>query len=132
MKGTPRGRCLRLQSQAIGHPVKPTSQRRSPANCSGAAGKDEKRGLEHVFGILIMPEHAPANAQDERRVPLHQGCEGFVIRVYDEAVEQFRVGAKLPFRKRCANVLQQSVNSRIGHGDSPQRDRLPARSISAW
>ena len=51
--------------------------------------------MERVLGVMRIVEHASANAQDHRSVPLDQSLEGWIDRLARpgrELVEQLTIG----------------------------------------
>jgi hypothetical protein len=63
-----------------------------PTEGTGLSGQDEKRGLKRVFGVLGMPEVAPADVKDEPAVAPHQFGKGFLILAVGVALEELSVG----------------------------------------
>ena len=59
---------------------------------AGLAGQDEERRLEGVLGVVRVAEDAPADGQDHRPVPRHQGRERRLVAPGDEPPEQRGVG----------------------------------------
>ena len=69
------------------------------------AGQHEERGLEGVLGGVLVAEHAPADAEDHRPVPLHQGLEGQLGAVLVPGGEpRQQLGIRQP--GECAQVPQ--------------------------
>ena len=56
--------------------VQPARERVLHPERPGLPGQHEEGGLEGVLGGMLVAEHAPADAEDHRPVPLHQGLEG--------------------------------------------------------
>ncbi len=57
-------------------PVEPVAQQVGVADRPGLPGQDEEDGLEGVLGMLNVAQELPADAQNHRPVPAHQGGEG--------------------------------------------------------
>jgi hypothetical protein len=57
------------------HGVQPIGNLLTPAYRAGLAGEHEEGGLEGVLGILVVSEHTPAHAPDQRAMALHKGGE---------------------------------------------------------
>ena len=55
-------------------------------------GRDQEGGLEGVLGVVGVVQHAAADAQHHRPVPVQQGREGFLISAAGEPVQEVRVG----------------------------------------
>ena len=60
----------------MGHAVQPATERVLHPERPRLAGQHEEGGLEGVLGGMLVAEDAPADAEDHRPVPLHQGLEG--------------------------------------------------------
>jgi hypothetical protein len=75
----------------MGHAIEPTAYRRALANGAGLAGEDQKGRLKNVLGVLVMVEDPPADAQDRRSMPFHEGGEGGFVAAAREALEQLTV-----------------------------------------
>ena len=58
------------------HAVQPARERILHPERSRLFGQHEEGGLEGILGGVLVAEHAPADAEDHRPVPLHQGLEG--------------------------------------------------------
>jgi hypothetical protein len=54
------------------HTVQKGSQRLRSAQRLGFPHQDQKRGLESVFGVLIVVEQSAAHAPHQRRMTMHQ------------------------------------------------------------
>src|SRR5262249_5333931 len=94
----------------------------------GPAGEDEEGALEGVLGVLVVVQQVPADAKNQRAVPLHQGREGRLVPRRDEALQQLAV-AELPDRLRVAQlvqVVQDHAGLAGGH------DALVARARAVW
>jgi hypothetical protein len=55
----------------------------------------QERGLQGVLGVVRVAEDLPADAQDHRPVPLHQGREGRLVGVVSpghESLDELPVG----------------------------------------
>jgi hypothetical protein len=60
-----------------------------------------------------MSQDAPADAEDHRPVPLHQGGEGGFFSVADESLQQLPVGKCA--RAQRAEVSQDAIEGCVGH-----------------
>jgi hypothetical protein len=76
----------------MGDPMKPGGQRFGLANRTGFVGEDEKSGLAGILGVLLLPEHTPANAQHHGPMPLYQGRECRLIATACEIEKELAVG----------------------------------------
>jgi hypothetical protein len=95
--------------------VKPTGQRLGLADGSGALSEDEEGGLTHVFGVLLVAEHAAADGQDQRAVPPDDGRERLGIVAGEEGAEQFTVGLFVGGGGGRAQVAQNGPQLCRGH-----------------
>jgi hypothetical protein len=71
-------------------------------------GQDEEGGLEGVLGVLLVPQHAPAQAQHHRPVAAHQCREGLLVPGRDEAGQEVAIAAAGDARRgqRLAQVFE--------------------------
>jgi hypothetical protein len=74
----------RVAGQANGDTVQPGGQRRGLPNRARSPSQHQERGLEHVFGVLVVPKTGPTNIVDEPAVSPHQLGEGSVITAFLE------------------------------------------------
>ena len=72
--------------------MQPAADRAAPADRRGVARQGEECGLEGVFGIVLVVQHAPADAEDQRAVAAHQRREGCFLAPCGETLQQFAVG----------------------------------------
>ena len=78
----------RFPRRAAGHAVEPAAHERAVAQARGLAREDEEGGLEGVLRILLVAEHAPAEVEDHRPVPPHQGRESRVAARRNERLHE--------------------------------------------
>ncbi len=71
--------------------MEPTGQSGLVSQGSSITGQHEKRGLESVLGVLLMPQHAAADVQHHRPVAANEGGEGDFIAAVGESVQQLFV-----------------------------------------
>jgi hypothetical protein len=116
---------LRPQRQVISHAGEPTAQWRPPIERADFARKYEESGLEGVLGVLLLGQHATADAQDQRAVALHEGRERRLLTVPGEALQQLLVGdgACLSGRGQFAEVPQEDAGMGRGHVRSRSGDQ---------
>jgi hypothetical protein len=55
------------------------------------SGEQKESGLKRILGVLIVAEHLPADAPDERSVTANEFGERGPIPARDESREEFRV-----------------------------------------
>jgi hypothetical protein len=81
----------------------------------GFAGQDEKRRLKCILRVVMVAEHAPADAPDHWAMPPHESRECGFILVLQEAFKEMGVGLS------CAVVDQdgsaEMVDDGAGRGD---------------
>jgi hypothetical protein len=77
--------------------------------------------LEGVLDVNLMPQLAPADAEDEWAVALQQGGECGLIAVRDEACENLLVREQRDPLHGCnaAEVAEQRCLRMPAHGDLP-------------
>ena len=81
------------------HTVQPPADRARRPDGPHAAGEHEEDRLECVLGVVSVPEHAPADAEHGRAVPVHQCGEGVGIAPGSEGGHQIGVGRWID--RRC-------------------------------
>jgi hypothetical protein len=77
-----------LDRQARGDAVQEARERFGFADGCGLASEDEESGLEHVFGVVSIAQHAATYAVDQWAMPRHQFGEGVLIASSNEALQQ--------------------------------------------
>src|SRR5262249_46778197 len=88
LAGLPPGRRPpRVAGRAPGHAVQPAGQRRVPADRGGVAGQHEEGGLEGVLRVLVVAQHAAADAHDQGAVAPHQRGESGLVAGGAEALQ---------------------------------------------
>ena len=97
----------RVPGDAPGHAVEPARQRRSAADGGSVAGQHEEGGLEGILRVLMVVQHAPADAHDQGAVAAHQRGEGGLVAGGAEAVQQVGVGRRggIAGRRQLADLL---------------------------
>jgi hypothetical protein len=109
-----RGTCLPRRAQ--GDLVEPGTHRFVPAQDTGPAGQQKKRGLEGVFRVLVAAQDTPADAEDEAAVETDQARERLLVPGGREAGEQLPVGwlgARRTVRQ-TELALQKRIHRRHG------------------
>jgi hypothetical protein len=107
----PAAGAMGIQSDTLGHAVKPGCETRGPAQRAGLAGEDEEGGLKGILRRVNVAEHAPAQALHHRAVTLHQRPKRGLVALPGITVQQLRVGVR-----RIRDAVQ------LGH-DPVQRQR---------
>ena len=80
-----------LSRQAVGDLVEPRCHGIGFADGAGPPGQHQEGGLEGVLGVVMAVEDPAADAQDQRAVPVQEGCERGLVAAQGEALEQFPV-----------------------------------------
>ena len=83
---------LRFEGGAVGDAVEPLAEPFGLTQAARLLDEYEERGLEGVFGVLVVAEDTPADAEDHRSVPPHQRGERGGIARGDKPPQQVRVG----------------------------------------
>jgi hypothetical protein len=86
----------KLGSGLTGHApcdfVQPRTQRFSPMQRTGLASQHQEGCLEGILGMVLIAEHAPANAEYHRPVPFHQGSKRWLISPSGETLQELPIG----------------------------------------
>jgi hypothetical protein len=80
------------QRDPVGHAIQPASQRTGGLQPAGFSEEHQKRGLEGIFGVALIPEHAPADRQDHRAVPRDQGSKRPLVAPVEKAFHELGIG----------------------------------------
>jgi hypothetical protein len=83
---------LGFHGQAEGHGVQPPAYRFPLADRPCLASQQQKRGLQDVFSILHLSQHAPGHAQHHRPVAAQEGGKGRFFTAGGEVFQQLAVG----------------------------------------
>ncbi len=81
-----------LARRAEGHAVEPVAQQVGVSDGGGLSCQDEEDGLEGVLGVMAVAQELPADAQDHRPVPRHQGGESGIVARGREPLEELAIG----------------------------------------
>src|SRR5262249_49870727 len=78
---------------------------------------------EDILGLVLIIEDAAADAQDHRAVPPHQGSEGGLVAVADEAAQQFAVALAVggSAAEQPAKMADGGDGVAVGHEAWPSR-----------
>ena len=111
------------------HLVQPRPQRVAHPEAAGLAHQHQERGLKGILRVVRISQDAPADAQDHRPMPLHQGGErlfGRITPLGREPLEQLPIGqvANRPGREEHAKLPHDAAILSCGHGLSPCLGRL--------
>jgi hypothetical protein len=101
--------------------MNPAGQRLLLANAAQFLSEQQERRLKRIFGILMLLQHAPANAICHRPVPPNQRFEGGIVPVEQEALDQLLIGLLAQERRRHSTRQALQTLSQAGrlHDDSP-------------
>ena len=110
----------RIECGAAGDAVEPARQLFPPRDRRRFPGQHEKCRLKGILGLVSVPQHAPADAQDHHAMPLDQSRErrlrGFIA-AGDKPLEKLCI-AELPGRPAMEQRVQVSrylSRRRTGH-----------------
>jgi hypothetical protein len=78
---------FRFHGNPVRHPVEPAAQRLALGDRRGFAHQDKEGGLESIFGILLMMQDAPANAEHHWAVMVDERPKGLGVARGDEPLE---------------------------------------------
>jgi hypothetical protein len=97
--------------------MEPTADRRVPGNGRCPPGEDQEGGLKDVLGVVPIVQHALANTEDHRPMPLDQERKGSLITLGHEGVEQFPIRAWFAAGRGCepAESPKQNGSRMSGH-----------------
>src|SRR5262249_29586811 len=95
-----------LQRRLVSHSVEPIGHHLPRLYGRSLSAEHEERGLEGILGV-VMAEEATAYAPDHRAMPPHEGCEGSILPMLDEALQELLIGQSRSIRRkyRSAKVL---------------------------
>src|SRR5262249_29255737 len=106
--------------------VQPGGQWAAAVEGAGLARQYQECGLEGVLGVLDNRQDAPADAEHQRCMSVHQPGEGSLVARLMEALEQFAVGALV--RRAAAQasqeLLQAQAQGKAGHPSPSERSLL--------
>src|SRR5262249_50889814 len=118
--------------------VEPVAQEFRLGDGRGLAHEDEEGRLECVFRVLGVAEDAPAQGQDHRTVPPHQGLKRVLVPVGQESLQQLviRSGGEVRIGDQAVNEFDDGMYLSVWHGtDSPMKlsplrycEKLPCAS----
>ncbi len=91
--------CFRVHGRLECHPVEPVAELLPRHDRSRLPGEDQKRCLERVFGVVVIPKDAAADAPDERPISLDNRLEGRGVTSFHDTIQQ------LPVREHSDGAL---------------------------
>ena len=86
----------------MGHPMEPGADRVADPEPAGLPDQDQEGRLEGVLRVVRVGQHAPADAEDHRAMPLDQGREGQLGGLGGARRESFQELAVRQARARAA------------------------------
>src|SRR5260370_25898671 len=106
--------------------MQPAADRLALTDSGGAAGKDEKRGLEGILSVVFVTEDVAADTPHQPSVSPHQRGECLLRAVHGKALEQFPVApSALGLRlDQSLNVAQHRAGVFAGHRFRPSSGRF--------
>jgi hypothetical protein len=106
----------RPQGDAPGDLVQVAGQRLAFADGASLFDEDEEGGLEGVLDVLDTGQQAPADVEDQRRMPPDEHLEGRIVPPAREAFQQLGVAEPPRFGRRDAvQLMEESVQLSAGH-----------------
>jgi hypothetical protein len=108
---------LGARGDSVCNLVQPAANCLSPSNGIRLARQHQKRGLERVLGVLLVPEDAAANALNHGRVSPYQRGEGGFITLPGKTLQQLgirRLGWNAR-RTQPPNLLKNGARLCAGH-----------------
>src|SRR5262249_11219713 len=105
-----------LQCAPICHAVEPVGDHFSWHNGTGFAREHYKRGLESIFGIVMIAENTATNAQDHRTVAAYKRLKRRLVLVADERFQQLSISQPpaVPPKHHSAKLIDDGVQG-AGH-----------------
>jgi hypothetical protein len=86
------GAGLCFNSDVVGDPIQPATDRLVLLNRTGLLCQDQEGGLEGVLGVMQVTQHASTHSQHHRAVTPQESRKGIPIAVAGEALQQLAVG----------------------------------------
>jgi hypothetical protein len=113
---TPLG--LESDGKVIRHLIQPGSQRLAAADAGRLLGEDQKGGLEHILGVVPVPQDPAGDVEHHGPVPADQGHEGLLVMVRRKAIQQLFIRALVAARAshEPMDVVEGGVHQGAGHG----------------
>src|SRR5262245_52988682 len=111
----------RLQRRLVGHAVEPVGHHLLRFNRRRLADEDEERGLESVFGVVVVAEDTAAHAPDHRTMPPHQGCKGGIVSLSQERLQQLPIGHPCPVSQQHGSTKVLDDLARVARCHRPPR-----------
>jgi hypothetical protein len=101
--------------------MKPTGERIALADRTRFPGENEKGRLACVLGVVLIPQDAPANAEDKTAVSFHDCRECDFIMACNKPLQQLPVWKffGLPRSHRTQDVAEDVIKLRVAHELSP-------------
>src|SRR5450759_1054406 len=103
----------------MGNSIKPVDQQFSFADIGCFAEKDEKGGLESIFGIVAVVENPATDAQDHRPMTPDQRFERSIFLANQKGFEQLCVCQPIRFLQKghTAKMTDYSAHGRVCHAE---------------
>jgi hypothetical protein len=116
------------QCDPVGHAIQPAPQRTGRLQPAGLAEEHQKRCLEGILGVALIPEHASADRQDHLAVPRDQGKERRFVAPVEETFHKLSVGqaGERPFVEETLDLPQRHAGSCACHPTTSENERRPS------
>src|SRR5262249_32708743 len=109
----------------------PTADGPALTDAARLARQYKERGLERIFRVLFMPQHAPADREHHRPVATNQFGERRFIAIRRESVEQLPIGATARFViENASSTAEGGLQRSCGHIESFQLEQASGPPIS--
>src|SRR5262249_22681604 len=105
----------------IRHAMQPAGYGTLPSCGSGFVGQNEKARLKDILRVLIVPEEAPAHAQDQGAVAPHQARKRRFVALAGKALQELPVAPLLARRggEHPFDMSNRGFQGSVRHGWSP-------------
>jgi hypothetical protein len=114
----------------VGDTVQPAADRLLLANRLRFSGKNEKRSLERVLGILFVVQHMATNIPNQPAVPVHEHFKSGVVALANKTLQQLGIAqveiASVLRLEQSLELPENDIDLRAAHRRHPgNEDHLP-------
>ena len=118
----------------VGHLMEPGAEGIPDPEGAGPPDQDQERGLEGILRVTRLDQDAPADPEDHRPMPLHQGREGPLGRVPPagrEPLQELAIGqvADHPQGEQRADLAEDFPILSDRHGRNSPPARPPPKTL---
>ena len=113
--------CANSQSDAVRYSMQPTADRFLLGYRARFAGQDQEGRLKAVLGVVLIPQHPPANAQNHRTVSLHKFDKRSLFAQIRKPPQEMAVAwfKRQPNPAQPPKLPQNGAQRNIGHEFDP-------------